>query len=146
MSLDIVLLALRILIAVVLYAFLGTLFVYIWRDMRAISRQIDVSQRATGRLVVVDCGADVPLENGISFPLRPVTTIGRSPTNTIVLPDTFASTEHARIEAVRGQWWLEDRQSRNGTRLNNVPISGRVVLSSGDVISIGRIGLRFEAD
>ncbi len=143
MTLDVALLVLRIAIVIALYAFLAALLLFIWQDVRAVSRQIGAGQRAAARLVVVECG-DLPLEVGHEYPLQPVTTLGRGPTNSIVLPEPFASTDHALIVLRRGQWWLEDRQSRNGTLLNGVPINEPVVLTSGDVISIGRINLRFE--
>lgn len=143
MTLDVALLVLRIAIAIALYAFLAVLLLFIWQDVRAISRQVGEGQRVTARLVVVECG-DLPLGVGHEYPLQPVTTLGRGPTNSIVLPEPFASTDHALIVLRRGQWWLEDRQSRNGTLLNGVPISEPVVLTSGDVIGIGRISLRFE--
>lgn len=144
MSLDVALLILRIAIVIALYAFLAMLFVFIWRDIRAVSEQIGTGQRVAAKLVVVECD-DLPLEVGREYSLQPVTTLGRGLTNSIVLPEAFASTEHALIILRRGQWWLEDRQSRNGTLLNGVPITEPVVLTSGDVISIGRISLRFEA-
>ena len=81
---------------------------------------------------------------GASFPLLPLTTLGRGPTNTVVLNDSFCSQEHALVAQRAGQWWLEDRNSSNGTRLNGEPVSEPVVVSSGDVIGIGRIDLKVE--
>jgi len=78
--------------------------------------------------------------------LRPLTSLGRAPTNTIVLDDTFCSHQHARVLRRDGQWWLEDQNSSNGTRLNGEPISEPVVLSSGDVIGIGQLELRVELE
>jgi hypothetical protein len=143
MPLEIIILAVRVAIALSLYAFLGALFILIWQDVRTASERSPESRRSSGRLIVVAC-EDVPLEVGHVFPLRPVTTLGRGPTNTIVLPDEFASAEHAQIILRKGQWWLMDQQSRNGTTVNEVPVTGAVVLSSGDVIGIGRIKLRLE--
>ncbi len=143
MPLEVIILAVRVAIALSLYAFLGALFLLIWRDVRAVSERSPEGQRSFGRLIVAACG-DVPLEVGHVFPLKPVTTLGRGPTNTIVLPDEFASTEHAQIVLRKGQWWLMDQHSRNGTTVNEIPVTGAVVLSSGDVIGIGRIKLRVE--
>ncbi len=143
MPLDTVILILRIAIVLVLYAFLAMLAVFLWRDMRTANWRFQDSHRALGRLIVIRSDG-LPLEVGREYPLRPVTTLGRGPTNVVVLPDTFASVEHAQITLSKGQWWLEDRQSRNGTTLNGVPITGVVVLSSGDEIGIGRVCLRFE--
>jgi hypothetical protein len=145
MPLDVALLVLRTAVSLALYAFLMVLFIYIWRDVRAASQQPREIQRPSGRLVVVQSDG-INMDMGREYPLHPLTTLGRSPTNSIVLPDTFASTSHARIVLRRGQWWLEDQQSRNGTTVNDVPISDPVVLSTGDEIGIGRVKLRLEIE
>ncbi len=80
------------------------------------------------------------------FPILPLTSLGRAPTNTIHLPDSFASNEHALIAYRSGNWWLEDRNSSNGTLLNGTRISEPVILSSGDLIGIGRITLRLQLE
>lgn len=143
MPLDVVLLVLRIAISLSLYLFVGGLFYVIWRDMQR-AAQRGPSAAALARLVVVESDDELPFDIGREYSLQSLATLGRSPTSTIVLPDTFASTEHARIVRRRGQWWLEDLNSRNGTLLNGTPISGSVVLSSGDMIGIGRVKFRFE--
>ena len=145
MSPEVTLLLLRIAIALALYAFVGGLFYYLRREVWLASQQLEENSQAQGRLVVVDCGEDVPIEVGRQYRLQPVTILGRGPTCTVSLQDSFVSTEHARIQARRGQWWLDDLDSRNGTTLNGVPLTSSVVLSSGDVIGIGRIEFRFEA-
>ncbi len=143
MSLDIILLTLRVAIALALYAFLAALLVILWRDMALASQQAREGKKARGSLILLECG-DVPLEVGRRYSLTPLTTLGRAPTSTIVIPDTFASTDHAHIVQRGGQWWLEDQHSRNGTILNEMIVSEPVVLSSGDVISVGRVKLRVE--
>ncbi len=142
---DIGLLVLRIAVAAALYAFLGVLLYFTVREVQVASQAIHAVRSTPARLVVIEADSDIPLERGQEFRLQPVTTLGRGPTNTIILPDSFASTGHARIMLRGTQWWLEDLESRNGTRLNGVPITGLVVLSSDDVIDIGRVKLRFEA-
>jgi pSer/pThr/pTyr-binding forkhead associated (FHA) protein len=143
MSLDVVLLLVRIGIALALYAFLALILVYLIQDVRRASQEAALGQRSPARLVVVQAdGVDV--EVGREYPLQPTTRLGRGPTNTIVLPDTFASTHHAQVVLRRDQWWLEDQRSRNGTTLNGIPVTGAVVLSSGDEIGIGRVRLRLE--
>lgn len=144
-SSELIILLLRIAVALVLYTFLGVMFYYLRRDVEITSEQIHEVRRAAGKLVVTACDDDVSLDVGRQFRLQPVTLVGRSPTCTLVLPDSFVSTEHARISVRRGQWWLDDLDSRNGTTLNGVPLAGPVVLSTGDIIGIGRVEFRFEA-
>jgi pSer/pThr/pTyr-binding forkhead associated (FHA) protein len=44
------------------------------------------------------------------------------------------------------QWWLEDQGSRNGTLLNGTRIVDPTVVSTGDVIGIGRTELKLELE
>jgi hypothetical protein len=145
MPLDIILLIVRIIVALILYAFLGVLLIYVLRDIKTTSQHIDESQRVSGRLIIVEY-EDVAVEAGQTYPLKRSTTIGRGPTNSIVLEDSFASVYHAQIIYRSGQWWIEDQQSHNGTLLNDIPLAEAVVLSSGDIIGIGRTKLLVELD
>lgn len=142
---DIVLLALRLTLAGLLYVFLGAVFLFLWRDLRKapVERR---RNRPKGRLVILD-GADEEADAwpaGRSFPLEPVTSVGRSPRNTVVVPDTFASSEHALLSWREDHWWLEDCNSRNGTRVNGETVDSPTIVSEGDVITIGRTNLRLE--
>lgn len=145
MSTELVLILLRMLIALALYGFLAALLYTIWRDIQTSDVEATASTVA-GRLIVAAGEDEVPLARGSEFPLRAVTTLGRAPTNIVVLPDSAASSEHARLTLRRGQWWLEDLDSRNGTRLNGVRIEDAVVLADGDMIKIGRIEFRLRID
>jgi hypothetical protein len=145
MSLEVLLLILRVAAALLLLAFVGALFIMMWRDYHAVSQEVDSRTRKRGRLVVVN-GDETPLKQGMTFPLLPLTSLGRAPTNTIVLNDTFTSNEHALVTMRSGQWWLEDRNSSNGTLLNGYRIQEPVVVSAGDVIAVGRVELKLELD
>lgn len=141
---DILLLALRILLAVLLYAFLAAVLLMLWRDLRQATTGGETTRRS-GQLVVLET-EDEALAEGTAFPLQPITSIGRSPSNTIPIPDTYASARHALLSWREGQWWLEDRDSRNGTLLNGTPIDSPTVVSASDVIGVGRTRLKLELD
>jgi hypothetical protein len=143
LNVDAILLALRVLTALLLLTFLAALFVILWRDYRVAASAVEEGQRQRGRLVVVRSPDGAA---GISYPLLPLTSLGRSPTNTIVLIDTFCSQEHALVTWRGGQWWLEDRNSSNGTLLNGQVVSEPVVVSTGDVITVGRVELKVELE
>lgn len=98
-------------------------------------------EQAFLRVLVGDAAALAP---DTLFPLAPVTSMGRSNGNTIVIDDGYASAEHALVTLRGEQWWLEDLGSRNGTLLNNLPVNEPVVLSTGDLITIGDTQLKFE--
>jgi len=65
-----------------------------------------------------------------------VITIGRAPSNDIVLNDGSVSGQHAKIEAVDNGYLLSDLQSKNGVFVNKKFISSHW-LKNGDVITIG---------
>ena len=145
MTLDLALFLLRLLSGAVLMAVLGLLFIVMWRDYRSAVVQAEAKRRSYGRLAEVHQldGSYVAVQ---SQPLLPLTSIGRSPTNTIVIDDDFASGEHALVALRNGQWWLEDRQSRNGTTINGVPITQPVIITDGDVIGVGNMQFRLELE
>jgi len=145
LTIEVLLLVLRVLASAALLGFVGALFVVVWRDYRVAADAADDRRRQRGRLVVVRAHNSA-IEPGEVYPLLPLTSIGRGPTNTIVLDDTFASQEHALVTRRGGQWWLEDRNSSNGTLLNGEPIREPTVISSGDLIGIGQVQFKLELE
>jgi hypothetical protein len=141
---DILLLALRTLLATLLYIFLAAVLLMLWRDLRRATTSPEAA-RSGGQLLVLDA-ADKTLAAGMAFPLQPVTAIGRSPNNTVTIQDTYASAQHALLTWREGQWWLEDRGSRNGTFLNDTRVSDPTVVSAGDVVSVGRTKFKLELE
>ncbi len=148
MNLSLILFAVRLASAALLLALLALMVWLIYREMRTavVAAPLASPPEAMlqARLTVVGDGGTPPL-TGSTFPLAAVTTIGRSSQNTVALNDSFASGSHARISRREQQWWLEDLQSRNGTLLNDVPVAGKAVLTSGDVITIGNTRFQFHA-
>lgn len=145
MTTEALLLLLRALASAALLAFVSALFVVMWRDYRVAADAADDRRRQRGRLVVTRA-RESSVQVGDVFPLLPLTSLGRSPTNTIVLDDNFASQEHALVTRRGGQWWLEDRNSSNGTLLNGDPVREPTVVSSGDLIGIGQIQFKLELE
>ncbi len=153
MSLEWILLALRLLAVAVLYAFLVAIIYVIWRDLRTATlaeppgstllTPTEESIAPAGRLCVVNGGGTL-LHPGDAFSLYAHATLGRAPDNHVVLPDTYVSSYHARLDRRDGEWWLSDLGSRNGTRLNDVPITKAVPLANGDVIGIGQVELKLQ--
>jgi len=139
---DILLLALRLLLTLLLYAFLAAVLLMLWRDLRQATSD-HTPARPSGQLVILQTESEA-LTVGDTFPLQVITSIGRSLSNTVFIPDTYASAQHALLAQREGQWWLEDQESRNGTRLNGTRIGSPIVVSAGDVISVGRTELKLE--
>ena len=82
------------------------------------------------------------------FRLQPgqVTTVGRAPTNRIVLRDEICSRNHFEVFHSGEGWVLRDLGSRNGTLLDNRQVVGDAELTPGQVIMIGKCQLGFTDD
>lgn len=86
-------------------------------------------------------------ENTVPVERLGICSIGRGFDNTIVLGDSLASREHAIIRRnASGFCLLTDLGSRNGTRLNDRPVTSVMQLAAGDVIQIGKQRLVFCQD
>ncbi len=73
-------------------------------------------------------------------------TIGRGPTNAVIIKDERCSRNHAEVFQAGGAWQLRDLDSRNGTMLSGDKLSGDRELQPGDVIQIGNSHLAFVHD
>jgi Nif-specific regulatory protein len=72
--------------------------------------------------------------------------IGRAPSNHIVLQDDRCSRNHAEVYLAENEWRVRDLGSRNGTNVADGLIDGEHVLEPGDIIRIGRSQLKFVHD
>jgi hypothetical protein len=135
-QLDVFLLILRLLFIVLLYLFLLQVIIAITRDLRAKAPVIK------GRLIVVDKGPSTHLNLGDEFELKPETTIGRGPMNTIRLSDGFISTDHARILNRNGKWYVQNVKSTYGTYVNREPAANEILTKPGDIINLGPIAFK----
>jgi len=70
-------------------------------------------------------------------------TIGRAPTNQVVIKDERCSRNHAELFLTEDQWTIRDLDSRNGTVVGNEFLKADRILQPGDVIRIGRCQLIF---
>ena len=75
-----------------------------------------------------------------------ITTIGRAPTNQIVIPDDICSRNHCEVFTTDGEWTLRDLESRNGTLLAGRPVTEDSPLEDGDEIQIGDFFLIFSQE
>jgi DNA-binding winged helix-turn-helix (wHTH) protein len=76
----------------------------------------------------------IPLDDGENL-------IGRDATSTVWLDTNGVSRRHARILVIDGDALLEDAGSKNGTMVDDKPITGKVKLHDGDRIQVGPIVL-----
>lgn len=74
---------------------------------------------------------------------KPEITIGRRPSNDVVLPDAGASGAHAKLLVTGEALTILDLDSTNGTYVNEQLIQGPYILQPGDLVEIGEFRLRF---
>jgi len=77
---------------------------------------------------------------------RSVWTFGRSKKNAVQITDPWASRYHAQIEIIGQFYYYVDLQSRNGSLVNDRPVTEPVLLKNGDRVSIGGMSMIFEHD
>jgi pSer/pThr/pTyr-binding forkhead associated (FHA) protein len=134
-----VFLILRLILVLSLYAFLGWALWTIWRDLKRQSQGLLTWQAPPITLLRQTEQAFVPLHFSASEIL-----IGRDPLCDCCLDDKTVSADHARLSYHHNQWWIEDLQSRNGTFLNQEPVSTPVVVTSGDDLRVGQVSFIVE--
>lgn len=147
------------LLAILKWVFLGLLYLFFVRVIRAVwvevreprsapsapvmvqSRDAKSEKRGRNsrrdrseRLVVVE-----PAERkGQAFDLTDEVTVGRAPGCAVSLDDTFVSSLHARLFRRDGTLYVEDLGSTNGTFVNQKAVSTAVRLRKGDRVQVGR--------
>jgi len=130
--------------------FIGLIYLFLFVVLRTTVRELAVAaqampgdeRRATSAgLIVLDAG-ESSLTPGATVRLEPASSLGRVAGNTIVIDDPHTSARHAELRFARGQWWLRDLGSSNGTLLNDEPVRAVVGVRPGDVIQCGRVRFR----
>ena len=111
-------------------------------DMAPLNKQ---NGRSMDQAELIDTENIISTES-ITLPLdRKSVSIGRDPSNDIVIPRESISSLHATIDYKNGYYYLEDHRSTNGTRLNDKSIkeNNPVRLKSGDKIHFAIYEFRF---
>jgi pSer/pThr/pTyr-binding forkhead associated (FHA) protein len=85
--------------------------------------------------------------NGVEYPLEEAMRVGRDPLNELVLGTKSISREHALFTSVNGRWFVEDRGSVNGTRVNGERIrpGAPLRLRDSDRVTIGPLTVLFRS-
>jgi serine/threonine protein kinase len=74
---------------------------------------------------------------------KPEITVGRGPTNDIVIEDAKVSRSHARFEfGVQGEVRVVDTGSTNGVRVNGVKVK-ETTIKPGDIVEMGESKIRY---
>lgn len=126
----VVVLALRLALALALYAFLGWALYALWQDFYQRGETL-----ALFRIPVLTLATS---QGQYSFQQVEVT-LGRDPANDLTLDDPTVSARHARLSYHHNHWWAEDLHSTNGTMLNGERLQTATVLMDGDVLALGQV-------
>jgi pSer/pThr/pTyr-binding forkhead associated (FHA) protein len=128
-----VVLLLRLLLAIALYAFLGWALWNLLREFKQQGDKLATQKKPAITLAIkIDQGKDIKRQFS-----QPQILIGRDTKCDISMMDEAVSAHHARLTHHHGQWWLEDLNSTNGTFLNREQLTTPVVVITGDHFKCG---------
>lgn len=141
---EIVLFALRILMALALLGFVGAVLMLLIHENRATVR----ASKATP--VAAPVPVTLTLLNRVGQPVRLFKVernawIGRDPNSLVYIDDTLVSARHAQLvwDEAAAMWFVEDNASRNGTFVNHVRVQ-RSPLQPEDALRVGGVQMRFQ--
>ena len=139
--------------------FLLLLYIFVWRAVRAVVRDLrsstagprrpprterakaapsspaPSSRRASPSQLVVHVPDGRPRVVDLG---NDAVLFGRSPSSTVRLEDPYVSDDHARIYRADGSWMVADLKSTNGTFLNRVKVTAPTQIAAGDQLGIGK--------
>ena len=126
--------ALRLLLILLAYTFIGWLVYLIFTDLRK-------NAGKTGAMPVPPISLTAAVDDepdSRQFSMPPLT-IGRDPASEYCLDHPTISLRHCRLTFHHKQWWAEDLESTNGSYLNNNQIVSPAVITDGDELRLGEI-------
>jgi len=133
---------LRVITALILYAFLGIALSIVWQQLKTTATQRIRQTTARPRLQVVDSSNTQQFRAGDIIPLDSVTVIGSLSNNNVVLPSL--PPREARLLCENQTWWLEPLHHQTKITLNQTPVTIPTQLHNEDVIQLGGVDFRFE--
>ena len=128
-------LGLRFGLALSLYAFLTVTIVIVWKEMQQQAKSSIQKMIPPIELSIGNVEGEREIQQ---FSLSPIV-IGRDPMCDYIVSNETVSSKHARVFFKKGQWWVEDLGSSNGTFLNEQPVEMKTVLTLGDRLRCGQI-------
>ncbi|MDR3288522.1 MAG: FHA domain-containing protein [Peptococcaceae bacterium] len=131
----------RLIFIVLIYLFLFRMTMILYAELQA-QGVIERKEAEYGCLEVL-AGTDTFPQGRIYKVGRRGLRVGRSKRNDVILPDHYASLEHAVFREAKGSMMIEDCGSTNGTWVNGEKISSPIQLAAGDYVKIGSITFQY---
>jgi len=155
---------LQIVLLVGKFVFLVVLYLFIWRVISSVNRDLRYSAPVAGRpafrptdsrgaevghpqgtpymagrtwTLVVIKSPSLQVGEAFAFPPGATAVAGRASEMDLYLDDTFVSSKHALFEAGATNFQVEDLHSTNGTLVNGEAVTGVRNLVQGDRVEIG---------
>lgn len=103
-------------------------------DTPEIATESEVESGGPSHLYVitgVSAGSRIPLDKRELF-------IGRAPSCELIVTDEFASSQHAKVVHIGGDWVIQDLDSTNGTYVDGVRIQTPEVLRMNIPVRVGK--------
>ena len=131
---SILVFALRILLVLLSYTFMGWMIYTIFNDLKMNSSH---KTKQTIPPIILEAQID---DSKSKRRFRQIEIIlGRDPSVDFPLNDETISLKHCKISYHNKQWWIEDLDSTNGTYLNNEPVRTETIITSRDQLHLGKV-------
>jgi len=131
---------LKYVFAAIIYIFIYSIIRLIYLDIRSMSAKAVSPSGKHPYLKLLNIREDLPFKVEEIYILDGSKTIGRSNDNEIIIKDPFLSGEHAVFTLKDDMIYVKDRDSKNGTFVNNERIGGdEVCINNGDRIQVGSL-------
>ncbi len=131
-------LSLRVLMAALLYLFLGWATLVMWRSLKHGSLSI-----ATQNIPAITLKFEDEQFGDKKFE-QPQFYIGRSRASECTIDHKTVSSRHAILSYHHNQWWIADAGSKNGTYINEQAVSEATVITSNDTLRCGQVKFAVE--
>jgi pSer/pThr/pTyr-binding forkhead associated (FHA) protein len=139
-----IVLVLRLILAIALYAFLGWALWTLLQELKQQGDKLALQKKPTLTLHFKIADG----KESVQHFSQPEIMIGRDTNCDLSIMDEALSAHHARLTHHHGQWWLEDLNSTNGTFLNREILITPAVVITGDQFKCGNtlFDIRVEDD
>lgn len=137
---DLTSILLRYIFVIIIYYFIFNIIRMIYLDIRETNNMNYVSDTY---LKLINRKENLPFKIQEHYYIGNSTGIGRSENNEVVLNDRFISKKHARIFKSKGQYYIEDLKSANGTYVNGDRLISTRKLNDKDLLDIGQVEFMF---